>query len=135
MAAGAPAPADVQKRMRQDASVLVIVVPSDPSRRWRLTADRAIERSADSGRTWVQVRPAQGELTAGSAPSATVAWFVGANGLVLRTTDGTTFTRLPAPVAADLAEVSAADARVATVITADGRRFVTDDGGATWRQN
>jgi photosystem II stability/assembly factor-like uncharacterized protein len=63
-----------------------------------------------------------------------VAWFVGANGLVLRTTDGTTFTRLPAPVAADLAEVSAADARVATVITTDGRRFFTDDGGATWRR-
>jgi photosystem II stability/assembly factor-like uncharacterized protein len=33
---------------------------------------------------------------------------------------------------ADLVAVSATDASTATVTTADGRKFSTSDGGATW---
>jgi photosystem II stability/assembly factor-like uncharacterized protein len=64
-----------------------------------------------------------------------VCWFVGGNGLVLLTTDGTRFTRIAFPVQTDLTGVTAIDARTATVVAVDGRTFSTGDGGATWRQN
>ena len=49
--------------------------------------------------------------------------------------DGITFREVALPEPIDLAAISAADARAATVTTADGRRFRTDDSGRTWRQN
>ena len=74
------------------------------------------------------------EVTNQSAPSESVCWFVGRAGLVLLTTDaGATFTRVDLAEPLDLASVSATDARHATVSTADGRRFRTDDGGRTWQ--
>ena len=72
--------------------------------------------------------------TAGVAPSATVCWLVGRNGVVLLTTDGRTWRRLPFPEMTDLSAVRTVDAggRVASVSTADGRTFVTTDAGVTW---
>jgi photosystem II stability/assembly factor-like uncharacterized protein len=74
------------------------------------------------------------ELTAGAAPSASVCWLVGRAGVVLRTTDGRTWRRVPFPEMTDLSAVRAidADGNVASVSTADGRTFSTTDGGATW---
>jgi photosystem II stability/assembly factor-like uncharacterized protein len=71
-------------------------------------------------------------IVAGSSPGGTVCWFVGGNGLVLVTSDGTRFARVAAPVAAALVGVTATDARSAVVTAADGRRFRTGDAGATW---
>lgn len=74
------------------------------------------------------------EVTHQSAPSDSVCWFVGRAGLVLLTTDaGATFTRVDLAEPLDIASVSATDERHATVSTADGRRFRTEDGGRTWR--
>jgi len=79
------------------------------------------------------VAPPGIEVTGQSAPSDSVCWFVGRAGLVLLTTDaGATFTRVDLAERLDLASVSATDERHATVSTADGRRFRTDDGGRTW---
>ena len=131
--AGAPAQPEMQKRMQQ-AELLEVVSP-DRARRWRVAADQSVERTEDGGRTWRQVRSAQGDtITAGDAASPTVCWIVGRNGLVLLTTDGSRFTRIAFPAQADLTGVTAINARTATVVTADGRTFRTDDGGATWRQ-
>ncbi len=69
---------------------------------------------------------------AGSAPSASVCWVVGREGVVVRTTDGSRWTRLPFPNTADLVGVTASSADAATVVAADGRTFSTADGGATW---
>jgi hypothetical protein len=78
--------------------------------------------------------PAGIEVTNQSAPSDSVCWFVGRAGLVLLTTDaGTTFTRVDLPEPLDVVSVSATDGRNATVTTADGRRFRTEDGGRLWR--
>ena len=74
--------------------------------------------------------PAQ--MRAGAAPDARVCWMVGAGGVVLRTTDGATWTRVAFPAADDLVAVQASDASRATVTTAAGLRFATGDGGATW---
>ena len=101
--------------------------------RWRIGPAGSVEFSTDAGATW-ESRPTgvEADLTAGAAPGGTVCWVVGRGGTVLLTTDGRQFRRLMFPVATDLAAVQAIDARSATVTAADGRRFRTLDGGATW---
>jgi photosystem II stability/assembly factor-like uncharacterized protein len=71
-------------------------------------------------------------LVAGSAPAPSVCWVVGAGGTVLLTVDGEHWERRPFPSSIDLSGVRAADARSATVMTRDGRRFDTLDAGLTW---
>ena len=89
----------------------------------------ALEKSARA------IAPPPGiEVTDQSAPSDSVCWFVGRAGLVLLTTDaGATFKRVDLPEPLDIRTVSATDARIATLTTAGGRRFRTEDGGSTWR--
>jgi hypothetical protein len=52
---------------------------------------------------------------------------VGQRGVVLLTTDGLTWRRVPFPESIDLVGVQASDATHATVTTSDGRTFVTAD--------
>jgi photosystem II stability/assembly factor-like uncharacterized protein len=74
-------------------------------------------------------------VTHGVSPSGTICWFIGKDGLVLVTTEGTIFARVDLPVRVDVASIVATDARSATVTTVDGRTFHTDDSGRNWRQN
>lgn len=116
------------------ADVAWTEVPSpDPDVRIRFTATGRVERSTDAGTTWTPqtIDPAV-RLAGGSAPSADVCWLVGSGGSVLRSIDGTTWIRVPFPEATDLASVSATGADTAIVVTRDGRRFETRDGGRTW---
>jgi photosystem II stability/assembly factor-like uncharacterized protein len=107
---------------------------SSAPNRWRVLASGSVERTTDGGQTWeaILIDPTQ-TLTAGNAPSALVCWLVGARGMVLVTSDGVHFVRVPFPESTDLASVSATDAQHATVTAADGRAFTTADGGTTWR--
>jgi hypothetical protein len=101
--------------------------------RWRIVASQDLERSTDNGRTWERVPidpPAS--LTNGTAPSPLICWIVGRAGVVLVTNDAGHFTRLAFPETVDLSAVQATDLLNATVATADGRTFVTTDGGKTW---
>ena len=110
----------------------LLIVSPDPATRWRVVPSGAVERSDDRGATWrVQISPGE-RIIAGSAPSERVAWLVGENGLVLRTTDGERWERTTAPAATHLRDIDALDRFDATVSTADGRRFRTVDGGAQW---
>ena len=110
------------------------VVSPDPNMRWRISGS-LVERSTDGGRTWsVQTIGIQISISAGVSPAPGVCWMVGRGGTVLLTTDGETWRRLEFPDAnANLVAVAARDALSATVATADGRTYVTDDGGKTWR--
>lgn len=111
----------------------VDVVSPDPSIRWRVGAAGSIQRSADAGATWVaQASGVAQDLTAGTSPQRGVCWVVGRAGTVLQSTDGNLWRRLEFPEAVDLTNIAARDAVVATVTTADGRRFQTADGGRTW---
>ena len=110
------------------------IVSPDPAIRWRILG-AAVQHSSNGGSTW-EAAPVgvAAELTAGAAPAATVCWLVGRNGLVLLTTDGRTWRRVPFPEMTDLSAVRTVDAggRMASVSTTDGRTFVTTDAGATW---
>ena len=92
-----------------------------------------VRRSTDGGKTWGSaVAVFHADLLAGSSPAPTVAWVVGRTGVVVLSTDGQTWRRLPFPEAVDLTEVRARNERDADVTTADGRVFRTGDGGQTW---
>jgi hypothetical protein len=102
---------------------------------WRFGPGGLIEKSSNAGKTWTrQASPVAADLRAGSAPSADVCWAVGTAGTILRTADGEKWEKIAAPAEMALQAVSARDADNASVTTADGRTFVTSDGGRTWRQ-
>ena len=117
---------------RADAAIISL----NRTSQWRLGVGGEVQHSADGGMTWqaqgtgVTVAP-----TAGFSPAPSVCWLVGPAGLVLITTDeGRSWRRLPFPIDTDLASVRATDHLSATIAAADGRTFVTSDGGATWRR-
>lgn len=132
--AGAPvAGGPPAKLVRSVATGQVTVREPGGTVLWRLGAGGLVSRSGDGGASWQsQASGVTADLLAGSAPSPTVCWVVGAFGTVLLTTDGQQWQRRPFPEPVDLAAVTARDARSATVITRDGRRFETLDAGATW---
>ena len=102
--------------------------------RWRV-AGGSLEHANESGR-WAPVALPTGvdarQLTVVSSSGQAV-WLVGRQGLVLASPDGRRFVIVPAPVSADLVQVAVRGATAATVTTADGRSFSTEDGGARWQ--
>jgi hypothetical protein len=110
------------------------VVSSDARIRWSVGPSPVVQYTTDGGATWTaQQTGAPAELTAGSAPTPTVAWLVGRRSVVLRTTDGgRRWERVTFPETLDLSGVIASTALNATVTLADGRRFATIDGGKSW---
>ena len=112
-----------------EATTLANTIPA----RWRILATGVVERSTNGGATWhavtVDTRVA---VTGGVSPSDLVCWLIGRGGTILLSTDGLTLRRVPFPETADLVSVTALNDRQATVMTADGRTFVTFDGGASW---
>ena len=110
------------------------VVPLDASAPWRVVEGRTVQRSFDAGATWANQYTAEDGvvLTAGAAPTPTVCWLVGRGGAIVLTTDGRDWRRVKFPEPVDLTAVTSIDARTATVTTANGRRFLTTDGGRNW---
>jgi hypothetical protein len=116
------------------AAVPAPIVIASPNRdsQWRIVGG-AVEHTVDSGATWqTQAIGVATPMRAGAAPEARVCWVAGAAGVVLRTIDGVTWTRIPFPQSVDLVAIQASDVLHATVTTAAGARFTTSDGGATW---
>ncbi len=112
----------------------VSVTTPNASVLWRVGLAGQIERTRDAGRTWTaQASNVEVDLVAGSAPAETVCWVVGRAGTVLRTTNGEHWEKVFPPTAMDLIRVNAVDAWKATVVAADQQRYVTSDGGKTWR--
>jgi len=110
------------------------ITSPDPSVRWRIGGGGSVEHTTNAGASWEASPTGVGvDLTAGASPSRLICWLVGRAGTVLLSTDGRTWRRVPFPDMTDLAAVQAADARTATVTTADGRTFRTTDGGLTWK--
>ena len=133
-AAAAPAaPAPPMARRFSFGAPETVIVSSNPASRWRILQGGQVQRSADGGATWqTQTTGVSDTLTGGSSPSPSVCWLVGPRGIVLRTTDGRSWTRIPFPEAVPLTSIRATDDQTATVTTEDGRQFATEDGGRRW---
>lgn len=102
--------------------------------RWRILTGGGVARSIDGGATWeTQSTGVLATLTAGVAPSPTLCWLVGPRGVIVVSTDGRAWQRVPFPEAIDLTSIRASNRANATVTAADGRTFTTTDGGTTWR--
>jgi hypothetical protein len=130
----APAAAELRKSAGLASAPAEIASPV-PSSRWRIV-NGAVEHSQDGGASWIATRLQAGDsITGGTAPAQSICWLIGPSGLVMVTSDGLTFARVPLPERVDLAAVTASDALTAVVTTVDGRRFRTDDAGRTWRRN
>jgi hypothetical protein len=132
--AGATARAEESSRQlaqRFDSRVLEIR-SANPATRWRVTGTQ-VERSTDAGSTWTPVfTGVTAGILAGAAPSDSICWLAGRDGIVLLSIDGTTWQRVTSPDTTDLSAIRATDGRTATVTTADGREFTTTDAGRTW---
>lgn len=142
--AGAPAPAQL-KAFAQAANPAIVFASPNRRAMWRLGSAGRIEHSTDQGQTWQpQASGVTADLLAGAAPSETVAWAVGRNGIILRTQDGEHWQRVAAPSetqaaaatnpASDWTGIDARDALHAAITSRDLRRFATEDGGRTWVQ-
>ena len=107
----------------------------DPAIRWRVIPG-AVQVSRSGGAQWTAATlpdgVSAGAVTAGHAPDGQTCWLVGRGGLVLRSTDGVTFLRVPFQPSLDLAAIRAQNGQQAVVTAADGRQFETTDGGSSW---
>ena len=132
-AAARAAPAQPMARTFSFGAPETVIVSSNPASRWRIIQGGQVQRSADGGATWqTQTTGVSDTLSGGSSPTPSVCWLVGPRGIVLRTTDGRSWTRIPFPEAVPLTSIRATDDQTATVTTEDGRQFVTENGGRTW---
>ncbi len=135
-AAGANADADVTvtSQVLEVQSAPTVIQTPDAGVQYRIPGAGFVERSSDGGATWQgQSVKSDAEILAGAAPSVNVCWLVGRGGVILMTTDGKSWKKVPSPAVVDLVGVTAADAAFATVTAADGQRFSTGNGGRTWQ--
>lgn len=127
--------ADMLRNGLVPESARQIVIPSADSRTiWRIRGLSYVQRSTDGGVQWqTQTNGGNANFNAGSSPSSNVCWIVGSGGIVMLSSDGRTWRRLPFPETVELVAVTATDERSAVVMSVDGRRFTTVDGGRNWK--
>jgi photosystem II stability/assembly factor-like uncharacterized protein len=115
-----------------NASILAIDA-ADASNAWAVGYP-GIVHTANGGDTWVTEVPSPGGLLADVAVvSPSVAWAVGAGGLILKTVNaGANWVLQGSGVIVDLRKISAVNADVAWVVGNNGTILKTIDGGATW---
>ncbi len=132
--AAVQAPATLAERVGiAGAAATADVASPATGERWRPGPGGALSYSADGGARWEPLATGTtSDLLAGNAPRAGVCWVVGRDGVVLLVMGGR-IQRRPFPELIDLAAVTAQDSRRATVTASDGRRFRSDDGGASWQ--
>ncbi len=114
-----------------------IIVVSTLNGIWKVGDGGRIKLSVDGGKTWSdQQSGITTDLTAGSAPSASVCWVVGKLGTILRTTDGGKHWALvKSPIEGDLGGVHASTEQHATIWDVSNQvAYATEDGGATWKR-
>jgi hypothetical protein len=99
----------------------------------RTTSGR-IDRSTDGGQSWTnEYGGLTDQIRVTLCPTASACWLGADNGAVIvRTADGQWVRRVVPPPAAAVQRIVALDNRHATVELADGRRYMTNNGGITW---
>jgi hypothetical protein len=124
---GAAATARMRRAVRQESAATAGTVLVR-------TASGRIDRSTDGGRSWTNEHGGlTDQIRVTLCPTATACWLGADNGAVLvRATDGQWVRRVVPPPAAAVQRIIALDNQHATVELADGRRYMTTDGGITW---
>jgi hypothetical protein len=116
------------------AKTLSVAIPQ-----WTLSPDGIVQRSADAGKTWQNVRVASGARFRALSSAGAHVWVGGSAGALYHSADsGQTWTRVVPDAAgrkleADITHVDFADATNGTVTTASGDVWNTSDGGQTWQ--
>lgn len=120
-------------RNSKESSLPKVFSSPDSDAWWRLRGAGVVEFSPNAGRTWQgKLLDANAQLLTGAAPGGKVFWIVGRDGVIYLTTNGTKWKKITPPVSADFVDISARDARFASITTSDHRVFTTEDGGKTW---
>lgn len=127
-------PVAASRAVGETAAITTAIFSEPEGRlRWRIVGGRVVESSSDGGATWTRRLAHRADmLLAGSAPDLGTTWVVGARGTVFRRAVPGDWEKVTSPADATLVAVAAQDARRARVTAQDGRRFETNDGGATW---
>jgi hypothetical protein len=114
-------------------STIISIPTPDKQVVYRIVGAGLVERTTDGGATWQgQLVSQNADFTAGSAPSAKICWLVGRAGAIFRTSDGTNWKKIPPPAIVDLVGVNATDASTATVTSAGGKKYSTENAGKIW---
>lgn len=107
--------------------------------RWTLSADGALQRSFDSGKTWQTIPVASNVVFRALAANDSDIWLGGVAGALYHSSDaGQHWTRIK-PVAdgkslnADIVTVEFSDVQHGKLITANRETWTTSDAGATWQ--
>jgi hypothetical protein len=132
-AARAEAGARIAALQKQDLGPAIAATP-DGAVAWRIANGVLVRYDNNSaiGTELHRFTPDE-TITTGAAPNSTTLWLAGRAGVVLLSTNATTFTRVDLPQRVDIVRLDAAGSQSVTALTADGRQFRTEDGGRTWR--
>ncbi|MBZ5574441.1 MAG: hypothetical protein LAO09_21500 [Acidobacteriia bacterium] len=108
--------------------------------RWTLSADGALQRSLDSGRTWETIPfPNQANFRALAANGLEI-WVGGTKGVLYHSEDAGQRWKLVQPAAggqaltSDIIRVEFTDSLHGTLTTSDKQTWATEDGGQSWQK-
>jgi hypothetical protein len=151
-AAVARAKDESDKKVQSNSGAGRVVVPrvsrnthdlsnvTQSTQRWTISADGALQRSFDSGKSWQTIPVANHAVFRALAANDSDIWVGGTAGALYHSSDaGQTWTQIK-PVAegisltADILRVEFADARHGSLTTGNHEIWITSDGGASWQR-
>jgi photosystem II stability/assembly factor-like uncharacterized protein len=108
--------------------------------RWTLSADGAVQRSLDLGKTWQKVPIALGASFRALSAVGSHVWAGGSGGTLYHSTDsGATWLRVQPTerdhkLATDITHIEFSDPANGSVNTSNGEVWTTSDGGQSWHR-
>jgi photosystem II stability/assembly factor-like uncharacterized protein len=123
----------------QSASVMLLTSPN-LAPRWALTSDGNLQRSLDSGRSWVVIPISTQSHFHALAANGLDIWVGGDSGALYHSSDAGQHwvqirpTENGRPLSADIIGVEFPDMEHGRVNTSTGEVWVTEDAGFTWKK-
>jgi len=105
---------------------------------WRLARQGGIERSADSGKTWIPVSVAHGAVLKALFVNGASVWAGGKNGVLFHSQNGGADWVQVQPefagqkLAGDITQINFSDAMNGALYTESSETWITSDGGNSW---
>ena len=151
-AAVARAKDESDKKVQSNSGAGRVVVPrvsrnthdlsnvTQSTQRWTISADGALQRSFDSGKSWQTIPVANHAVFRALAANDSDIWVGGAAGALYHSSDaGQRWTQVKPvadgkPLTADIISVEFTDPQNGKVSTSSHETWTTSDGGVTWHQ-